>query len=159
MDIGDLQHEAFETTAEHNGHKIDFAFRSDVTGKTILTLKALRTQIDPEPMWAELNRLILAWDLTTKGEPLPIEDASWLTLPGELAGSFIAAIMLAVSDPNKRRPLRDGWSQVAASEPTASPSSTPLSATRDGHTPPSGLSLVSPMNPNSGPAGALGYGS
>jgi hypothetical protein len=158
MDVADLEVGVFETTAEHNGHRIDFAFRSDVTGKTILTLKSLRMQLDPEPMWTELNRLITAWDLTRNGAPLPIEHDSWLTLPGELAASFIMAIMGAVADPNKRRSLRDSWSPMAASQPTASRPITPSSATPGGQGHPSGLSLVSATTQSSGPAGAVGYG-
>lgn len=140
MDIADLEVGYVETEAEYNGHKIAFRFRSDVTGRTISSLDALRTQVDPKPLWAELSRLIVAWDLKSRGEPIPVSEAAWQDLPADIAGSFFQAILTAISDPNKRAPLRGGSSQAASSEPIAFPASTESSRTPDGPESPRGIS-------------------
>lgn len=156
MDIADLEVGYVETEADFNGHKIPFRFRSDVTGRTMLSLKRIGKEADPEPLYAELARLIVAWEVTNGGEPVAITPEAWEDLPAELPMVFVMAIMQAIADPNKRRPLRSGSSQGAASQPIAFPTSTDSSRMPSGQDSPSTSSPDSTMTRGYGRAGALG---
>lgn len=156
MDLADLEVGYVETEAEYNGHRIPFRFRSDVTGRTMLSLKRLVREADPEPLYAELARLIVAWDVTSGGKAVPISAEAWEDLPAELPMTFVTAIVTAISDPNKRRPLSSGSSQGGVSEPIAFPSSTDSSRTPSGQDSPSTLSQVSATTLNYGRVGGAG---
>ena len=167
-----------ECTASFNDAEITLRYRADLDGRALIALKRAFAGVpilgsgsaripDTELAIAELVRLLLpcseavpeherGWDVTRGGAPVAITEDELMALPAGLPAVLLGAVLADVNDPNRRRLSLSGSPPRADSRPTASPTTTGSSPTRNGAALRSGPSPASTTTLAAGPAGASG---
>ena len=107
-----------------------------VTKATRDAVRGLVEQSDFDPFFAELARVLLAWDLTSGGVPIPLTPEGFAGVGVSIIGSIMNAIVSDVSNPT--------WEVVATEAPI--PSSNGSSPTASSVTPPTTTISSSPPN-------------
>lgn len=105
----------------------------EVDDQTHAALVGMHAAGELGPFYAELERLVVAWDLTADGQPVPTDAAGFRRAGVGICGKIINAILADVSSPTWGDPPSPGpqtpWSN--GSSPTAgsdSPSTTTASS-------------------------------
>ncbi len=167
FDLSSVQRGYGEVPVDFNGHVITVQYRADLDSRAMLAIQRLMVGIptvmdasvrfpDIDGVMAELERVVVGWDITRDGVPVAVTRDEILKLPTQLPFVMLQSIVADINDPNRRKPSLDGSSVRASSQPIASQIITDSSVTPDGPASSPGLSLVSRTTPDNGPVGATG---
>lgn len=167
FDLASVERGYGEVPVPYNGHTIVVQYRADIDGRSMRAIQGVIVGVptamdksvrfpDLDSVVAELARVLVGWDITRDGQPVPITQEEIRRLPADLPFLLLQTVVGDIHDPNRRRPSHDGSSVGASSEPTPSPTTTASSTTPSGPASHPGLSLVSGTMPPPGPVGAVG---
>lgn len=141
FDLESLERGYGECDVEWNGHSILVRYRADLNNRALIAMKRVMVGVlaldgttrfpDVEAIIDELLRTLLpagpdvaederGWDLTDKGEPLPLTFDTLVDLPPGLPAAILGGIFRDINDPNRRKPSRRSSSPGANSAPIES---------------------------------------
>lgn len=136
-----------------------------VTKVTQDALRGLQARSEYDPFFAELSRILIAWDLTSDGAPIPLTAEGFAGVGVSVIGSVMNAIVLDVGNPTWEAvetagpiPSSNGSSKTDAwaPSPTTTISSSPPSGPAS--TPPTWPDSPTPVPPSAGTPGSATSG-
>lgn len=149
LDLASLKNRCAELPVEYAGETILVYYRPvDVTGEAQKALVQLGIDGRIEPVYAQLQRILIAWDLTINRQPVPLTPEGFVQVGLGIVQLIYGSIIRDVGNPTwvasppAPIPSFNGSSPTAtsATPPTTSTSSSPP----DGSTSPPGTSPDSP---------------
>lgn len=134
---------------------IEVDYRPDlVTGDTQTIIVQFTRTGDPEPLYAELARVLIGWDVTADGQPVPTSPDGLRSVPLEVTRRTLNAIMEDSGAPKATTPApRMTMTSLRGSSPGSRPaeSSTPATSptTTTSSPPPNGPASLPGPSPDS----------
>lgn len=162
LDLQSLLSRQAHVSVPIGGASIEVAYQPHlVTGETQRILAQLMANPDPDPLFRELERILIGWDLTDGGAPVPTTADGIARIGLQISLHTLQAIMRDAVDPKRvtSRPTILSPISSAGSSPTESSGAAPITTTSspplNGQGSPPGISEASPT-PQAAPAGASG---
>jgi hypothetical protein len=135
-DLSSLIARYAETEIRYGGLPIKLAYRpAEVTGEVQQVVA--QCGFDPEPMWEQLEQVLVGWDLTQDGEPIPTTVAGFRRVGWGISLACMRGVLNDSVNPTWvptptvpiRSPNGSSPTETSATPPTTTPpSSTPNGA-------------------------------
>lgn len=162
LDLQSLINRVAHVSVPIGAESIEVDYRPDlVTGETQRIIAASGGNPNPDPLFLELARVVVGWDLTNGGQPVPVTIAAIAGLGLQISLQTLLAIVRDAGNPKAvttRAPMTTLLSSNGSSTMVGSatvPITTTSSPLPNGHTSPPGILPDSPT-PASVFAGATG---
>jgi len=144
-DLASLRAKCARLEVVYGGETIVVFYRPTlVTEETQAILRTLQLDGDFRPLFAELERVLMAWDLTSDGIPLPLTSEGFTMVGIGVVGQITNAIVRDVGNPTWVASPPSPTGSSNGSSPTAS--SVPAPTTSISSSPPNGHTSTPPTS-------------
>lgn len=128
LDLNDLLDRAADLAVPYGDAVVNVTYRPEaVTGDTQRVVHGLTRSSDADPLFAELARVLIAWDVTRGGVPVPLTVDGIASVGLGVTGAVLGAVLADAGNPTHRA-ARTRRVPPGSPTPSSNGSSSPTSS-------------------------------